>query len=135
MGKRAASGKGDIVVAQEVAKLVEGDKAITGPQVIAALKEKFPSFKFNEASVQVAFANVRKRMGLSRTLKRRPVGGAKRGRPGRKAKAAATPTAAPAAATDAMKLLQSAKDLLQACKGDAALAATALKQVAALQMS
>ena len=65
MGKRAASGRGGIVIAQEVTKLVEAKKDISGPEVIAALKDKFPGIKFNEASVQVSFANVRKKLGLS----------------------------------------------------------------------
>ena len=133
MGKRAASGRGGIVIAQEVTKLVEAKKDISGPEVIAALKDKFPGIKFNEASVQVSFANVRKKLGLSRTLHRRPIGGAKPGRKPGRPKASAAPVSAAGAAPDAMKLLQTAKDLLQACGGDAALAATALRQVAALQ--
>jgi len=138
MAKRAAASKDGVNVSAEIRALVESNKDIRGPEVIAALKEKFPGAKFNNASVQVAFANARKKLGLTRTLKKkpRPVGSGSGRRPGRPA--AVTTTAAPAAVAAAagvdFSLLQAAKTLLQHCKGDVAAAQQALKQLAALQM-
>jgi hypothetical protein len=139
MGKRAAAGRGGIVVAQEIRALVEGNKDIKGPEVMAALRDKFPGMKFNENSCQVAYANARKKLGIARTVRKRPVGGRvgrRRGRMAAASTAAATPAAAStnAAGVD-ISLLQAAKALLQHCKGDVAVAQSALKQIASLQMS
>ncbi len=139
MAKRAAASKDGVNVSAEIRALVLANKDIRGPEVIAALKEKFPGAKFNNASVQVAFANARKKLGLTRTLKKkpRPVGsGSVAGRrPGRPAAAAAPVAAAAATAAGVdISLLQAAKTLLQYCKGDVAAAQQALKQLAALQM-
>ena len=131
MAKRAAAGKGevDVNVSKEVRALVEGNKEIRGPEVIAILKEKFPTMEFNENSVQVAFANARRKLGLTRTIKKRP-GKRKAGRPA----AAAAPAAAPATAYVAVNIvaLTAAKELLKACAGDIAAAQTALKQIVIL---
>ena len=137
MAKRAAASKDGVNVSAEIRALVESNKDIRGPEVITALKEKFPGAKFNNASVQVAFANARKKLGLTRTLKKkpRPVGSGSGRRPGRPAAATAAPVAAAAAAAGVdFSLLQAAKTLLQHCKGDVAAAQQALKQLAALQM-
>ncbi|MBL8808564.1 MAG: hypothetical protein JNM43_00185 [Planctomycetaceae bacterium] len=137
MAKRAAASKDGVNVSAEIRALVESNKDIRGPEVITALKEKFPGAKFNNASVQVAFANARKKLGLTRTLKKkpRPVGSGSGRRPGRPAAAApAAPAAVAAAAGVDFSLLQAAKTLLQHCKGDVAAAQQALKQLAALQM-
>ncbi|MFN5587965.1 MAG: hypothetical protein ACK5DR_21910, partial [Planctomyces sp.] len=73
MAKRAAAGKGDVTVnvSKEVRALVEGNQEIRGPEVIANLKERFPTMVLNENSVQVAFANARRKLGLTRTIKKR----------------------------------------------------------------
>ena len=89
MAKRAAAGKDDVNVSKEVRALVEGNKDIRGPEVISTLKERYPSVEFNENSVQVAYANARKKLGLTRTMKKRPAK-RKAGRPA----AAAAPAAA-----------------------------------------
>jgi hypothetical protein len=134
MAKKAAAGKGGLVIAQEIYSLVDANNSITGPEVLKALKDKFPSVKFNEASCQVAFANARKKLGLARTLKRRPASGLRRGRrPGRPLRAS-RPAGAAASGVD-MSLLQSAKALLQQCGGDVNVAISAMKQIAALQMN
>jgi hypothetical protein len=134
MAKKAAAGKGGLVIAQEIYSLVDANNSITGPEVLKALKDKFPSVKFNEASCQVAFANARKKLGLARTLKRRPAKGLRRGgRPGRPPRAARA--AGVAAIGIDMSLLQSAKALLQQCGGDVNVAISAMKQIAALQMN
>ncbi|MFM7863036.1 MAG: hypothetical protein ACKPHU_02400 [Planctomycetaceae bacterium] len=129
MAKRAAAGRDDVNVSKEVRALVEGNKEIRGPEVIAILKEKYPSYAFNENSVQVAFANARRKLGLTRTIKKRP---AKRkvGRPA----AVAAPAAAPAAPSAGVNMaaLTAAKDLLKACGGDVAAAQTAIKQIVVL---
>ena len=141
MAKRAAASKDGVNVSAEIRALVLANKDIRGPEVIAALKEKFPGEKFNNASVQVAFANARKKLGLTRTLKKkpRPVGsGSVTGRrPGRPAASAPAATAATTTATVGgvdFTLLQAAKTLLQHCKGDVTAAPQALQQLAALQM-
>jgi hypothetical protein len=137
MAKRAAAGKDAVNVSAEIRTLVESNKDIRGPEVIAALKEKFPGTKFNNASVQVAFANARKKLGLTRTLKKvpRPVGTGSGRRPGRPAASAPAAAAAPATVGGVdFTLLQAAKTLLQHCKGDVTAAQQALKQLAALQM-
>jgi hypothetical protein len=133
MAKRAASGKGGVVIAQEILALVESNNAIKGPEVMVALREKFPKVTFNESSCQVAYANARKKLGLTRTVAKRPIGARRVGRPGRTA-AASSATTGGSAVID-LNLLQAAKILLQHCNGDAAAAQTALRQVAALQMS
>lgn len=133
MAKRGAS-KGGVVIAQEILALVEANNAIKGPEVIVALREKFPKISFNEASCQVAYANARRKLGLTRTMVKRPVGarpvGARHARPGRPSVGA--PSAA-AGGSD-FGLLQAAKTLLVHCNGDAQAAMVALKQVASLQM-
>jgi len=124
MAKRAATGRDDLNVSKEVRALVEGNRDIRGPEVIAFLKEKYPSCTFNENSVQVAFANARCRLGLTRTIKKRPT----KRKGGRPAAVAVVPTAAPLAGVN-MAALTAAKDLLKACGGDVAAAQTAIKQI------
>jgi len=127
MAKRAAAGKDDVNVSKEVRALVEGNKDIRGPEVISILKERYPSVEFNENSVQVAYANARKKLGLTRTMKKRPAK-RKAGRP-----AAAAPAAAPVVVTGVnMAALTAAKELLKACGGDVAAAQTAVKQIVQL---
>lgn len=142
MAKRGGAGKNGIVVAQEIRAMIEANNAIKGPEVMAALKEKYPKEGFNDKSCQVSYANIRKNMGLSRTLKKKP--GASKGKvgrpPGRPVGTWPTSGAAVAAGPAAesavnISLLQAAKALLQHCNGDAAVAIQALKQIAALQMS
>ena len=89
MAKRAA--KGGVVISTEIMELVKANNAIRGPEVMIALREKFPKAKFNNASCQVAFANARKKLGLSKTVARTPIGSGKT--PFRQARAAVTPTA------------------------------------------
>jgi hypothetical protein len=125
MAKRAAAGKDDVNVSKEVRALVEGNKDIRGPEVISILKERYPSVEFNENSVQVAYANARKKLGLTRTMKKRPAK-RKAGRP-------AAPAGAPVVVTGVnMAALTAAKELLKACGGDVAAAQTAVKQIVQL---
>jgi len=132
MAKRASAGKGGVVIAQEILSIVQANKAIKGPEMMVVLREKFPKHDFNEASCQVAYANARKKLGLTRTVVKRPAGA---GRPAQvTGRLKPVPAAAPSAASPDMNLLQAAKALLQFCNGDAAVAQMALKQVAALQM-
>ena len=131
MAKRAAA-KGGVVISQEIFNLVKNNNSIKGPEVVTALREKYPKVEFNSASCQVAFANARKKLGLTRTVVKRPVGAAKAGR--RPIGAKPTALAATASETVNISLLQAAKALLVQCNGDANVAAQALKQVAALQM-
>jgi len=137
MAKRVGAGKSGIVVAQEVRALIEANNSIKGPEVMAALREKFPKETFNDKSCQVSYANIRKSMGLSRTLKKKPgMSKKKAGRPpGRPVGTWRPATASTAESAVNISLLQAAKALLQHCNGDAAVAVHALKQIAALQMS
>ena len=132
MAKRAGAGKDGIVVAREIRAMIEANKGIKGPEVMAALREKFPKESFNDKSCQVSYANIRRSLGLSRTLQKEPsVPKKKAGRPVGTWRQAAAPTADSAVN---IGLLQAAKTMLQHCNGDAAVAAQALKQVASLQM-
>lgn len=131
MAKRGAS-KGGVVISQEIFNLVKSNNAIKGPEVVTALREKYPKVDFNSASCQVAFANARKKLGLTRTVVKRPIGAAKAG--ARYVNAKSSPMTAASSETVNLSLLQAAKALLVHCNGDANLAAQALKQVAALQM-
>ena len=139
MAKRVGAGKSGIVVAQEVRALIGANNSIKGPEVMAALREKFPKETFNDKSCQVSYANIRKSMGLSRTLKKKPgMSKKKAGRPaGRPVGTWRQATASASISESAVNisLLQAAKALLQHCNGDAAVAIQALKQIAALQMS
>ena len=143
MGKRAGAGRGGIVIAQEIRALVAANNDIKGPEVMAALREKFPKVEFNDNSCQVSYANARKKMGIAKTVAKRPIGAARPGRrPGRPpgsgsatAASAASTGSAPAATPVDISLLQAAKALLQHCKGDVAVAQSALKQIASLQMN
>lgn len=131
MAKRAAAAaKEGVVISQEILAIVQSNKGIRGPEVMVALREKFPKVEFNEASCQVAYANARKKLGLTRTVAKRPARSTSR--PAAKASAATAP-AAVGAAVD-INLLQAAKTLLQQCNGDSAAAILALKHVASLQM-
>jgi hypothetical protein len=131
MAKRAAA-KGGVVISQEIFNLVKNNNSIKGPEVVTALREKYPKVDFNSASCQVAFANARKKLGLTRTVVKRPVGAAKLGR--RQIGSKVTAVAPTSSETVNISLLQAAKALLIHCNGDANVAAQALKQVAALQM-
>ncbi len=140
MAKRSGAGKSGIVVAQEIRALIGANNEIKGPEVMNALREKFPKETFNDKSCQVSYANIRKSMGLSRTLKKKPGTSKKKaGRPPGRPVGTWRPSVAPAttAAESAVNisLLQAAKALLQHCNGDAAVAVQALKQIAALQMN
>ncbi len=131
MAKRAAAGKGGVVISQEILAIVQANKAIKGPEVMTVLREKYPKVSFNEASCQVAYANARKKLGLTRTVVKRP------GDTTKPAYRPARPKAFSASASTGtvdINLLQAAKALLQHCGGDSSLALEALKQVAALQM-
>ena len=136
MAKRSGTGKSGIVVAQEIRAMIEANSSIKGPEVMTLLKEKFPRETFNDKSCQVSYANIRKSMGLSRTLKKKP-GTAKKkaGRPLGWRPATAVASAPMAESSINISLLQAAKELLQHCHGDAAVAAQAIKQIAALQMN
>jgi len=133
MAKPAGAEKSGIVVAQEIRAMIEANNSIKGPEVMAALREKFPRASFNDKSCQVSYANIRKGLGLSRTLKKKPGAPKKKaGRPAGIWRQAAVPTADSAVN---LSLLQAAKTLLQHCNGDATVAAQALKQIASLQMN
>lgn len=133
MAKRAAAGKTGLNITQEVRALVEANKEIKGAEVMAALREKFPKVSLNDSSCLVAYSNVRKKLGLSKTLAKRPIS-RRSGRPSASVAPATSSTPAVAGSLD-ISLLQAAKALLQHCKGDLAVAQGALKQIASLQMT
>jgi hypothetical protein len=133
MAKRAAGSKDGVNVSREVFAIVEGSRSIRGPEVLAILKEKYPNATFNTNSVQVAYANARRKLGLTRVLAKRPKKKAATGRP--KKAAAAAAQAAPAPAASAPQALEAARDLLRATGCDATAALEALRIVASLQMT
>ena len=128
MAKRAS--RSGVNVSQEIKALILTDKNIKGPDVMAALREKFPKETFNDKSCQVTYSNLRKNLGLSQTLKRKPVA-AGRATAGTRKKPSVT---AEESSVD-MSLLHAAKVLLQHCNGDVTIAVNALQQIASLQMS
>ncbi|MFM7058033.1 MAG: hypothetical protein ACKO2P_14030 [Planctomycetota bacterium] len=138
MAKRAAAAKDGVNVTREVLAIVEANQAIRGPEVLTVIKEKFPNITFNTNSVQVAFANARRKLGLTRVLARRPRKKALLARrPRVPVTAPAAPTVTPSAtapAADMMASLQAARDLLKASGGDLSVAREALGLVASLQM-
>lgn len=133
MAKKA--GSSDFNMSAEIRNLLAENKDMTGREVVNALRERFPKQSINEGSASVAFANARRKLGINTVRKKRPVGkGAKAAtRPWTAVAKPAASAAAPAAA--GMELLSAAKHLLKVCGGDAALAASAIKQLAALQIS
>ncbi len=129
MAKRASASKSGVIVAQEIKALILANNNIKGPDVMAALREKFPKETFNDKSCQVTYANIRKNLGLSRTLKKKPVAA------GRSATGTRHIGVAALESSVDMSLLHAAKVLLQHCNGDVTVAVNALKQIASLQMS
>lgn len=138
MAKRGSSRKSGIVVAKEIRALIEANHDIRGPEVMLALREKFPRETFNDKSCQVSYANIRSQMGLSRTLKKKPLAvKGKRGRPAGRPAGLWRQASGPPASADTtvhIGMLQAAKSLLEHCRGDATVAIHALKQLASLQM-
>lgn len=129
MARRAGASKSGVVAAQEIKALILANKNIKGPEVMTALREKFPKETFNDKSCQVTYANIRKSLGLSRTVKRKPL-------PAGRAAAGTRQIGVSAAESSVdFSLLQAAKALLQHCNGDLNVAVNALKQIASLQMS
>ena len=135
MAKRASLRKSGIVVAKEIRALIEGNNDIKGPEVMLALRERFPKEPFNDKSCQVAYANIRREMGLSRTLKKKPPATkGKRGRPVGGHTGSWRQSSVSADTAVHIGMLQAAKSLLEHCHGDATIAVHALKQIALLQM-
>lgn len=134
MVKRGAAPQDGVNVSREVLAIVEANQEIRGPEVLGVLKDKFPNVSFNTNSVQVAFANARRKLGLTRVLARRP---RKKTLLTRGRKPAVVAPSAPSASVqpgDMMVTLQAARGLLKASGGDLATARQALDLVAALQM-
>ncbi|MCA9034173.1 MAG: hypothetical protein KDA91_03530 [Planctomycetaceae bacterium] len=132
MGKRAASSD-EFNMAREIRNLLSTNKELTGREVLDQLRKKFPKQPLNENSCQVAFANARRKLGISTVRKRRPVGAGKK-RATRTWSAPARSEAVTQAPAQGLELLLAARQLLQTCGGDAAAATAAIKQVAALQI-
>lgn len=133
---RKSAGSGDFNMAEEIRNLLAADHSLTGKDVLNQLRKKFPKQPINEGSCQVAFANARKKLGLSTVRKKRPTGNAGRAKTNRTWTASprlASPQNADAA-VPGIELLLAAKNLLQHCGGDAVMATAALKQVASLQV-
>ena len=103
----------------EVRALLEKNNKLTGPEIYAAISKKATGQTINKNSCQVAFANARKKMGLTRKkdsgkrFRRRAV--------------------QPATDTVSLAALRSARDLLSRTNGSVELAAAVLREVKALQ--
>ena len=108
----------------EVRRLLEENNQITGPEVYAALAGKVTGQTINKNSCGVAFANARKKMGLSRKSK---IGG------NRVVRSVAKPIGAAATDTVSLSALRSARELLTRTNGDIGLATAILREIKALQ--
>lgn len=111
--------KSSFNMSAEVRALLQSNRNLTGPEVYAALTKKFPGQKINKNSCQVAFANARKKMGLTRKKK--------------SGKPIYRKVAKPTADTVSLSALRSARELLSRTNGDVAVATAVLKEVKALQ--
>jgi len=60
--KKSASG---FNMAAEIRGLLEENKSLSGPEVYAALKKKFPRRKIYEISCDVAVSDARQKLGIS----------------------------------------------------------------------
>lgn len=127
MAKKAATkkkatktrSKAGFNMAEEVRNLLKKNPKLTGPEVFAALKKKFPRQKINENSCGVAFSGARKKLGIKSGRRRKK--GAKR-----------TVVKRRPAAVKVDDLQAAAKFLSEV--GDADKAIAAIKQVQALQV-
>ena len=103
----------------EVRALLKANKNLTGPEVYEKLTKKFSGQSINRNSCQVAFANARRKMGLT----------------GRKAGAKRIYKKVPKTVNDSVSLsaLRSARELLSRTNGDVQLATAILREVKSLQ--
>lgn len=104
----------------EVRALLQKNNQLTGPEIYATLSKKFPGQKINKNSCQVAFANARKKMGLTRKS-------SKSGKP------IYRKVAKPSSDRVSLSALRSARELLARTDGDLSLATAILREVKALQ--
>ena len=111
----------------EVRALLKANNNISGPEVYEALCQKTPGQKINKNSCGVAFANARKKMGLTRKSKKK-IGSDNNSRRGAKSTATATDTIS-------LSALRCARELLVRTNGDVSVAAAVLREVKALQDS
>ncbi len=109
----------------EVRALLKANNNISGPEVYEALCQKTTGQKINKNSCGVAFANARKKMGLTRKSKKK-IGSDNNSRRG--AKSTATDTIS-------LSALRCARELLVRTNGDVSVAAAVLREVKALQDS
>ncbi len=134
MAKRADSDD-KFVMAVEIRNLLRGNRAMTGREVVDALREKFPKQTINPNSCSVAYAHARRDLKI-RSVRRKKPGVSAADRPGRKSAGARKSAGgySLASAQPGIELLKAAKALLQHCQGDSSLAAAAVRQVSELQM-
>ena len=76
MAKKKAAGGLSFNMAEEIRKLLNEDRKLSGPDVYAALTRKFPNDKINESSCSVAFSKARRKLGIKGGTKRRKKAGA-----------------------------------------------------------
>lgn len=67
--KRAAGG---INMAAEIRSILRENRSLSGNDVVAALKKKFPNETINESSAGVAFSNARRKLGIKPKRRRGP---------------------------------------------------------------
>ena len=101
---------GEFNMAEEIRRLLKASPNMTGREVEATLKKKFPRQKINGNSCGVAFSNARKALGIARTGGRRRAG------------------------IIDLETLTAAKKFLAACGGDRETATKALDQLDELQV-
>lgn len=113
-----AKKKPDFNMSAEVRALLKSNSRMTGPEVFSTLTKKFPDQKINRNSCQVAFANARKKMGLSRSQSGQQI---------------TRKVARPSNDSISLSALRSARELLSQTNGDVALATSVLREVKLLQ--
>ncbi|MCA9079720.1 MAG: hypothetical protein KDA58_04135 [Planctomycetaceae bacterium] len=105
MAKKKAA-RGQINMSAEIRAHLESNPQSTGRECYEALKAKFPGVDINEASCNVAFSNMRRKLGLRkkgrRTVVRKP----------RPAAAKGAPKATKSAGSISLDSLQAAVDLV-----------------------
>ncbi len=113
-------------MAAEIRGVLEGDRKLSGKEVLAILKKKHPKHKFNDNSFGVAFYGARNKMGI--TSKR---GTAKKRTGAKKTVIKKTPVAA-GTTVDIETLQRAAKFVSEI--GDAENAIEAVRQLRTLQI-
>ncbi|MGE0379008.1 MAG: hypothetical protein AB7Q45_26705 [Planctomycetaceae bacterium] len=123
MAKKTSARRDGFTMASAVRAILQDSPELSGKEVLALIKERFPKQKINENSFGVAFSGARKKLGISKGRKKVR----RRRRPG-----AVRSRQAAGVAID-IETLQAARRFLTQV-GDLDRAISAIKQVQTLQI-